>query len=348
MRNIGDLNRGVQLSSASHDFDRYAALMMATRFNRAEALKSAGDASPRVREILKSAVDTGTTSDSDWGSPLVGYRQIVSGFLQSLAPFSAFQRIMTDGSFLTVPFKTFIAIASTAARGSGIISELAAKPVSEMGFTQALFEPRKVAPTVIVNSELVRFMTPDSLARLGDELRRAVAQAIDEIFLAILTTATSVATDASTGMTATQFIHDLDRAAQAISLGANSRVYLILPPDVCKQVALMRDTTGNLVFPQMTVTGGTIQGIRCLVSDSATTEAVLLDASQIAANQDTVVVGEMTHASVVVDDNPTSGAQSLVSLFQANKVGIRVEHFFNAEVLRSTAVAVITGFSPTA
>jgi hypothetical protein len=92
----------------------------------------------------------------------------------------------------------------------------------------------------------------------------------------------------------------------------------------------------------MTVTGGVIQGIKVVVSEAAMTGAVLLDASQIAAADDQIVLSEGQYASVEMDDSPTSGAQSLVSLWQNSMVGLKAVRYFGVEALRSTAVALIT------
>jgi hypothetical protein len=75
---------------------------------------------------------------------------------------------------------------------------------------------------------------------------------------------------------------------------------------------------------------------------NAASDAVLFDATQIAANSDTIVIGASSQASLQLDDNPSSGAQQVVSLFQSNMRAMRATRFFGAEVLRPEAIAVIT------
>jgi hypothetical protein len=91
-----------------------------------------------------------------------------------------------------------------------------------------------------------------------------------------------------------------------------------------------------------------IAGIRVVVSDAASDTATLLDASQVATESDVITLSEGTHASLQMDDNPTSGAQALVSLWQNNLVGLKAERTFGVELLRSEAVALITGISVSA
>jgi hypothetical protein len=64
-----------------------------------------------------------------WGSELAAYRESSEGFVQSLAPFSSFDRILNDGGFTRTPLRTHIAVASSAAIGS-TVSELATKPIT--------------------------------------------------------------------------------------------------------------------------------------------------------------------------------------------------------------------------
>jgi hypothetical protein len=92
----------------------------------------------------------------------------------------------------------------------------------------------------------------------------------------------------------------------------------------------------------MTVTGGggTIQGIRVVVSSAATTDGILLDASAVGADTDVAVTDVVRHAKLKLDDNPTAGSFQLVSLWQDNLQTMRVEHYFGAALLRSTGVAV--------
>ena len=210
---LGELNRVVQFSSAASDFTHFAKSMLASRFKASDALATA-DASHRLRTILKGAVEAGSTIDATWAGPLVAYREISTGFAASLAPWSSYDRIYNDNAFMRTPLKTAISIASTAATGSSV-SELAAKPISQLSFTRTTLEPAKVWSAIVSGEELVRSISPAAITRLGDELRRACALATDKAFLAKLAACTGVASNASTGLSATQFLADLDAALQS-------------------------------------------------------------------------------------------------------------------------------------
>ena len=343
-RSIEDLNKVVYLSSAASDFVHVAKLIAATRGKWSDMQELAKTVpSARVREVVKAGVAAISMSDA---AALVPYREIATGFAASTAPWSSYDRIYNDNAFMRTPLKTGISIASTAATGSSV-SELAAKPICEVSFTRATLEPVKVWSAIVSNEELARSISAAAITRLGDELRRACALSTDRSFLATLAACTGVASNASTGLSTTQFLADLDTALQAVSIGANSKLYLILPPNVCKTVALLRDT-GGLLFPGMTVSGGVIQGVKVVVSDAAEDTGTLVDASQVATESDLITLAPADHASIQMDDDPTSGATTLVSLWQNNLTGLSAERWFGVEVLRSTAVALITGMGATA
>ena len=84
------MNRVVHLSSASHDFVAYAKSLVATRFKASDAARYPG-VSSRVKEVLtKVGVASGAPDGSTWGSELVGYAELSTGFAASLAPWSAY------------------------------------------------------------------------------------------------------------------------------------------------------------------------------------------------------------------------------------------------------------------
>ena len=78
-----------------------------------EAAK-ASRATERVQAILKAAVTAGTTTDT---SQLIGYSQVAEGFLKSLRNDSAYQAILSNGSFRQVPFRSRLGIVTTGASG---------------------------------------------------------------------------------------------------------------------------------------------------------------------------------------------------------------------------------------
>jgi hypothetical protein len=98
-------------------------------------------------------------------------------------------------------------------------------------------------------------------------------------------------------------------------------------------------------FPEMTTAGGKLAGIPVISSDGAPGgDFVLVDAAQIAARTDVITIDSAQHTSIQMDDEPVSGPTSLVSLWQSNLTGVRVERWFGVERCHDGAVAILTGF----
>jgi hypothetical protein len=118
---------------------------------------------------------------------------------------------------------------------------------------------------------------------------------------------------------------------------------LILPANIWKNVALMRDSGGPIMVDGMI--GDTI---RILPSNATTDVGYLVDASAIAVENGLVELQLAEHAALQLSDSPSAGAQNLVSLWQNDLVGMRAERWFGCELLRSDGVALITDMTVTA
>jgi len=173
MHQIGEASRSLSLDSAALDFTKYAKVLMATKGSPDEALAlaTARGASSRLQKMLettativakatediltKSPVSIGSIDGGTWGSDLAPFQQASTAFAQSLAPFSCFDRIMSDGGFSRYPMRTRISIASTAALASSV-SELAPKPKSAMSFAQVQLAAHKAVALLVISDELAR------------------------------------------------------------------------------------------------------------------------------------------------------------------------------------------------
>jgi hypothetical protein len=132
---------------------------------------------------------------------------------------------------------------------------------------------------------------------------------------------------------------DLTAALLRLTIGADSRLWLITSPKLFKTLSLLQGTGGYLVQD------GAIGPVRLAPSDAATTVATLIDARGIAAELDTVKLDSSQSASLQLDSDPTSGSYQLVSLFQNNCTALRCEIWFGSLALRSTSVTTITGYA---
>jgi hypothetical protein len=118
-----------------------------------------------------------------------------------------------------------------------------------------------------------------ALLRLGAELRRAASISVDAKFLALMAATPGITSPANTGVTASAVLADLTARLNALTIGADSKLWWIVSPKLFKTLSLLQGTGGYLMQ------GGKIGDINVAASDAATTTATLLDARQVAAGQ---------------------------------------------------------------
>jgi hypothetical protein len=94
--------------------------------------------------------------------------------------------------------------------------------------------------------------------------------------------------------------------------------------------------------------GGTFFGLPVITTTAVPKTAsggaiiILLDASEIFfADDGQVMLDASQEASLQMSSTPSAGAQSLVSLWQNNLIGIRAERFMNWQRRRDAAVTYI-------
>jgi HK97 family phage major capsid protein len=343
MSPLGEANRSISLDSAASEFVKMAKALAASRGGIGELQQLAQQIpSPRVRDVLenrqviKAPVSIGTLTSN---SAIAAYQQLATGFFGSLSEFSAYSKIYNVGDFFRVPLRTIISVLTTAPTAEGGVPELFAKPMSAASFSTATLDVTKASSMIAVTNELAKIMLPAALLQLGAELRRAASIAVDQKFLALMAATPGITTAATTGTTASQVLADLTAALLRLTIGADSRLWWIVPPKLYKQLSLLQGVGGYILQ------NNKIGAINVAPSDAASTVATLIDSRGIATELDTVAIDSTTQAAIQLDDNPTSGAYQLVSLWQNNMTGLRCEIEFGAVAMRSTSVTTITGYA---
>jgi len=344
MSDLATLNRVVSTSTAAKEFVEYARTLLLARGVARDALalveRRGVHAMPRTVAVLKAAVAAGTTSDAVWAGELSAYRNLSEGFVASLAPFGAFDTILNDGAFRRVPLKTKLSVTTVAAIGA-VTGEQKTKLISRLSLSAPTLEPRKSSCIVVISDEIAKSASTAAIQLLGDELRQGVARVTDADFLNSITTNSDVENITATGSDLSAFIADLNVALAIIEVGSTSRLYLIAPPRIVKALALMRGTAGAPAFPNLTIRGGDIAGVTVTPSDALTDKIVLVDAQQIAADGSIVTVDDSQQSSLQLDDTPTDGATTTVSLWQHNLMALRAERWFGTQLLRANGAVVL-------
>jgi HK97 family phage major capsid protein len=262
-------------------------------------------------------------------------------FLSSLSPFGAYDRILSDGAFKVVPLRSRV-VMTTLAATAHVIGERDTKIQSKLQLESGQLDVIKTAAFVVCSEEVLKFTSSGGLNLLSTELRKAIARATDQAFLDQLLNSTAIQSFSSSGMSAAQFSSDLSGLLDNLEYGADAKLYAIVPPATMKLVALMRDANGRL-YPGLSVTsGGNVAGIEFIVSDAAS-DMVLLDASQVCAGSDGIVLDASDRASILMDDAVTSAPVQMTSLWQQNLRALKAERSFGVAVVRESAVVALSG-----
>jgi HK97 family phage major capsid protein len=293
-------------------------------------------------------------SPSAWGDQLVGYKQLVNGFFESLRGRSAFFAMLQSGALSRTPLKVRFNIATTAV-GGAVVAPGRAGPLSSMNFATDTLEPAKAVASVVVTEELLTSAAPSAEAAFGRELRGAVADVVDQHFFDLIGQAVT-AESATAGPLA-----DILTLLNLVNTTGNGALYFVMTPSLANTMSTLLGGPGaGRLFTEMTPQGGAICGVPALVSTQVPAAAGsptqnslwLIDASGIVANADTIEVSmsrqslvEMSNPAAQNASGPTAATGPLVSLWQTNSVGIKASVWFGASVVRSNAVAVLQGIS---
>lgn len=304
-------------------------------------------ATPRTVSILKSVVAAGVTSDSSWAGSLVDYDTAVSAFIESLRGRSIFYTLLPD--MRRVPLATRVAI-STAALSGGIVGNGAPIQLSALVLGDGALRPIPIAAMAALSKELIRAAGPDAEEAINRELRGAVADSVDAAFLSWILDSNTPLTAAS-GTSALHALADLQGLLDDVNGVANeaARLHFVMHPGVANRASTLATTSGALVFPNMTPTGGELLGVPAMPSSQVGSgELYLIDCSQIAAGAGSIRIDTSDVAAIQLTDAPTVNAgtgtaANLVSGFQTGMSAIRAVAEVNANRLRESAVAGLTG-----
>jgi HK97 family phage major capsid protein len=345
-------------------FARYAQALAMSKGNLMQALqiaKTRWPDTPEVETVLRSAVNYGSTTDSDFAEPLVEYQTMANEFIDLLRPATILGKLT---GLRRVPFNIRVA-GKTSSSTVGWVGQGSPKPVSEVHFNETTLGFAKAAGIVVISQELARFSSPSAEALIRQDLVDTMAEFMDAQFISPSVAAVANVSPASitngltpvssTGSTLAQITADVSSAFQKFinaDLAPTKGVW-IMKPVTALGLALKRTSQDVFAFPDINLNGGTWFGLPVIVSDavpgsaSGGTIIVLLDQSEVFyADDGQVRLDVSEQASLQMDSAPSAGAQSLVSLWQNNLIGIRAERFMNWARRRDAAVTYID-FVPT-
>jgi HK97 family phage major capsid protein len=326
---------------------------------QAEVLsKRWADSTPEVAIVMKAAVDAGTTSDTTWAAPLVQYTDMVSEFIELLRA----QAVLGRMSLRRVPFNIRIPRQTSGTTGA-FVGEGAPTPVKELAFDNITLPWAKASTIVVLTAELARLSSPSAEALVRQDLLNGIAEFLDKRLLdpAYPGVANISPASLTNGVTA--------RAASGATLAAidadvkallttftNANLTLtsgmwVMSPALAITLSLIRLTQDAFAFPGLGVNGGVFYGLPAITSNNVAPSGspgdqhlILVDQNEVLlADDGQMMIDVSTEASVQMDNAPSAGAQSLVSLWQNGLLGVKVDRWIYWSKRRSQAVQFIDG-----
>lgn len=353
-------------------FTRFAMALAHSKGNLQQAeniAKRWHDTTPEVEQVLKAAsyfgssnikaaVAAGNTSDTAWAGPLVFYENMASEFIDILRPMTILGKMT---GLRKMPFNVRVA-GKTQGSSAGWVGEGAPKPVSALAFNAVTLGHAKAAGIVVITQELARFSSPAAEALVADDLRATIAQFLDQQFIDPSVAAVASVSPASitnglvaiqsTGNSLAQITNDVSSLMQtfiAHELDPTSAVW-VMKPSTALALSLKRTSQDVFTFPDITAKGGEWFGLPVVTSNSVPGSvsggsiiALVIQSEVFLADDGGITLDVSQEASVQMVSNPQAGAQSLVSLWQNNLVGLRAEREINWQRRRDAAVGYIDG-----
>lgn len=305
----------------------------------------------------KAAVAAGTTTDSSWAGPLVQYNDMESEFIELLRPMTILGKLTQLNK---VPFNIRMARQLTGVSGS-FVGEGAPKPVGRQTYDNVTLGWAKAAVIVVMTDELVRFSSPNAETRARDDMAKGIATYLDRRFIDPAYSGVANVSPASitntarriqmTGITTAAFDTAVASAMTEFtssSLDPSTAVW-IMSPAVALKLSMVRNTDGTPTYPAINMFGGAWYGLPAVVSASMSASgspaeqqiALVVQDEVLLADDGGVTIDMSTEASVQMNDAPSAGAQSLVSLWQNNLIGIRAERYINWAPRRPSSLGIV-------
>jgi len=335
------------MAVARFNGDKYAAI---------EYSKQWRDSTPEVEMMLKAAVAPGTTTGATWAAPLVPVQQMQNEFLELLRPRTIIGNLP---ALRKVPFNVSVP-AQTGGGTYGWVGQTKPKPLTALAFATVSLGFAKIAGIVVITEELAKFSSPSAEETVRNDMIAGVAAFMDQQFIdpAVAAVATvnpasitnGAANSASAGTSPDNAKTDIKTLVKTFTTANQSTkgAALIMSESNAFALATALNPLGQPLFGGFTADGGgSIMGIPVVASQAAGTNLVIVDQTGILyADDGQSTIDVSREASLQMDSAPMSPADAttvMVSLWQTNCIGLRVERFCTWARARASAVAYITG-----
>lgn len=302
--------------------------------------KQFGRTNPTMLRVMKAAVAGGGTDSGEWGAELASIDGMYTGdFIEYLYGETVFDKL----PLRAVPHNVTIKGQDGAFTGYFVGQSKPIK-VSKGDFSTTNTTPYKAAGLTVVSNEWLRDATPDGLSLCGEGLRKAVAVAVDTLFLSATGISNGVApagilngtsATASNGGDAQSIATDVKALFAPFITAKNTAggFVWVMTPTTALALSLMRNALGQPEYPTITPMGGTFQGYPVVTGDNlGTTDIILIKPSDVWKIGDLgVTLSISTEAMIEQADDPTGATDTpvaatnyMVSMFQEDSTAIKV------------------------
>lgn len=348
-------------------FARYAKAMYLAGGNPHEAIALAQanpswkDQKNQIVAMIKTAIPAADTTTSGWASELVYAQDLQAEFIEYLRPRTIIGQI---NDWRRVPFNVRMGSMTGGATGYWV-GQGKPIPMSKGTTSSTSLGITKAAGMCALDEEIIRSSSPSAEMLVRDELSAAVVQILDTSLIdpnqggttnvqpAALTYGRTAVSATGTNYAALSAdIQSLLANQIAADVDFSSSV-LVMTPTTALALSLMVTSLGNRQFPDMTINGGTLFGLRVIVSryvGSITGSPnfgnmiVLINPREVFLADDGQVAVEVSReASIEMSDAPTNQstssttATSMISMFQTHSMAMKAVRFVNWTKRRSTA-----------
>lgn len=327
MTTLRDLNEQYERSTGARAFLQLACAKAAA-WKRPEVGEEAIDVfrrmaprSPHLETITRAATSALTTDS------VAALRPLAAAFIEIVAGLTVIGRL---SGLRKVPALTRVFGVTDGTVAGSFVREGEPIPVAALDLDSITqLRPGKVAIITPFTRELFEFADPLAFSVIERDLTRAIARGIDDALLdggAAVTDGRPASilngVSAVGGGSPSDIEGDITSMFQSVRNGEPASPAFVTSMSGALYLATLR-SNGERLFPDVGVLGGSILGVPLLITPSAGAKLILVDAGAILYADGGVSVEPALHAALQLSDAPSSGAQQLVSMFQANTVALR-------------------------
>lgn len=262
-----------------------------------------------------------------------------------------------------VPFKVRL-LSQTSGASAAWTQEGEPLPVTKLDITDrgVQLEPLKLGCIGVITSELARHSGPMADTLVAADATAGIIEATDRQLIDPAAGGIADVSPASLTHGATSFesrgqtvaaidsdLKDMLGTLTGAELNLQTAAWVMHPTSATHLASMRGAGSDSLAYPGMTARGGTLMGLPVLTSTACTASGspgerfiALIEASEVlVADDGDATIDISDRVALQMNDAPSTGAQQLVSLWQAGLMGVRVRRYVNWKTRRSAAVAVL-------